>query len=67
MNKGLHNFSYLRNLFIFNNLPSFDGSKKFKMVPYRENAQIRCAIDAQWYEQFVNNQRTINEQSAKFT
>ena len=44
MNKGLHNFSYLRNLFIFNNLLSFDGSKMFQFLPYRENAQIRCVM-----------------------
>jgi len=57
--KGPPNFYNFCKLFIINNLPSFDGSKKFQFLPYRENFQIRLPIDYQ----SITNQLPIDYQS----
>jgi hypothetical protein len=57
--KGSPNYYNFCKLFIINNLPSFDGSKMFQFLPYRDNFQIQLPIDYQ----SITNQLPINYQS----
>ena len=57
--KGPPNFYNFCKLFIINNLHSFDGSKMFQFLPYRENFQIRLPIQLPIDYQSITNRLPI--------